>query len=182
MTAQRLALAFLMVGAAACVPRVALDNSRCPCPTGFTCCTATNRCVQSGVTFCEGGGAGGAAGGPGGTGGGNDGTGGGMGGAAGGGDVDAGMDAPPVVVSPFVSVGIGAAHACAVRQDGTIKCVGSNDKGQATPPPGTFYIKSSPGADHTCGQKQDLTDNTKDRAWVCWGDNTYGQATVPTVP
>jgi hypothetical protein len=84
-------------------------------------------------------------------------------------------------VSQIVSVGIGAAHACVVRANGTIECRGNNDKGQATPPPGLYYQVVA-GALHTCAQVEDLTDRTKDKSWVCWGDNTYGQATAPPGP
>lgn len=97
-------------------------------------------------------------------------------------DAGTGADAETrVVVSPVVSVAIGAAHACAVRRDGTITCVGSNDKGQATPPPGLFYQVVA-GEAHTCGQRMVLEDRTQDMTLVCWGDNTYGQLAAPPGP
>jgi hypothetical protein len=73
--------------------------------------------------------------------------------------------------------------------------MGSNDKGQATPPPGKFQAIVT-GAAHNCAQLQqpevtavdgglDGGDGgsggaTGNPPWVCWGDNTYGQATLPS--
>ncbi|HSZ82795.1 MAG TPA: RCC1 domain-containing protein [Polyangia bacterium] len=82
------------------------------------------------------------------------------------------------VVSPITAVGIGAAHACFVRANGTIECRGANDRGQATPPRGTF-LNVVAGAYHTCAQP--LVDNAPE-PWVCWGDDSFGQTDAPAVP
>ncbi len=163
MTLARLASTILVLSAAACVSRAPISQSPCPCPEGmgYVCCVG--RCVPPTDTTC--------------------GSSSGMSGAAGTETHDAGGTAgnPAVgadarqVISRVVSVGIGAAHACIVRQDGSIECRGNNDKGQATPPAGTF-LQVVAGAEHTCAQVQVLADRTKNGAWVCWGDNTYGQA------
>jgi Regulator of chromosome condensation (RCC1) repeat len=179
MTLTTLASTVLVLSAVACVARAPISQSPCPCPQGmgYICCD--NRCVLPSDPTCGStAGMSGAAGldshdtaGAGGS------STGGTGGAAGLSSVDAGgtpVDAGQVV-SRVVSVGIGAAHACIVRANGTIECRGSNDKGQATPPAGSF-LQVVAGAEHTCAQVQDLADRTKNGAWVCWGDNTYGQA------
>ncbi len=82
------------------------------------------------------------------------------------------------VASPITAVGIGAAHACFVRANGTIECRGANDRGQATPPRGTF-LNVVAGAYHTCAQP--LIDNAP-QPWVCWGDDTFGQTDAPPIP
>jgi hypothetical protein len=87
------------------------------------------------------------------------------------------MRAPPVL-SRIAGIAIGHAHACAVRQDMTVTCIGDNSKGQATPPSGQFYGVVA-GGDVTCGSKVDKSDITKNGLSVCWGDNTYGQASPP---
>jgi len=172
MTPTRFASTFLVLSAAACVSPAPISQSPCPCPHGYVCCAGTGRCVLPTDPTC-----GSTAGMSGGAGSGSHDTAGAggnssvdAGGAAGAAPVDAGQ-----VVSPVVSVAIGAAHACIVRANGTIECRGSNDKGQSTPPAGTF-LQVVAGAEHTCAQVQDLADRTKNGVWVCWGDNTYGQA------
>jgi Regulator of chromosome condensation (RCC1) repeat len=185
MTLTRLASTIFVLSAAACVSPAPISQSPCPCPEamGYICCE--NRCVLPADPICGStagmSGAGGTMTQDAGSAAGNPPVG--TGGAAGTEVHDAGGTAggPPVgadagqVVSPVVSVGIGAAHACIVRANGSIECRGSNDKGQATPPAGTF-LQVVAGAEHTCGQVQNLADRTKNGAWVCWGDNTYGQA------
>jgi hypothetical protein len=167
---------FSSLFAAACVSRAPIANAPCPCPAGsaYVCCNGL--CTLPTADTCPGSPSTGAAGNP------LPPTTGLAGnppmpttGAAGNG--------PPagVVTNPFVSVGIGAAHACAVRQDGSIKCEGANDKGQSTPPPNSYYQVVA-GWYHTCGQIKDLADRHVDLSWVCWGDNTYGQTNVPPGP
>jgi alpha-tubulin suppressor-like RCC1 family protein len=84
-----------------------------------------------------------------------------------------------MVTSQIVSIGIGSAHACAVRADGSISCRGSNAQGQSTPPPGVLFSQVVAGGQHTCAQTVDHYDQAKDGVWICWGDNTFGQATAP---
>jgi hypothetical protein len=106
---------------------------------------------------------------------------GGSGGTGGQGPVaDGGTPDVQTVTSPFVSIGIGAGHACGVRADGTISCLGSNARGQASPPPG-LYSAVVAGAQHTCAAVVDHLDQTKDGLWVCWGDNSSSQLVAPPI-
>jgi alpha-tubulin suppressor-like RCC1 family protein len=77
---------------------------------------------------------------------------------------------------PFVHVGAGAQHTCAVRADGTVSCWGWNGQGQTNVPAGlTATVEVRGGLAHTCARK---TDNTL----TCWGYNGTGQVNVPSVP
>ena len=88
-----------------------------------------------------------------------------------------------VSIDNVISVSLGNYHTCAIKNDNTLWCWGSNDYGQLGD--GTQNDKYTPtqvntatgldtvssvslGAFHTCATK---TDNT---LW-CWGMNTYGQ-------
>jgi actin-like ATPase involved in cell morphogenesis len=71
---------------------------------------------------------------------------------------------------------------------GPITCWGSNDHGQATPPQLDSFIRFSAlgvGGGHGCalrpGSVDPGSDERGDRAGTltCWGNNEYGQATVP---
>ena len=70
-----------------------------------------------------------------------------------------------------VQVSAGGGHTCAIKVDSTIVCWGSNDYGQATPPPGTFKAIDAGGL-HTCAIR---TDDTV----TCWGKNADGESTAP---
>jgi len=86
----------------------------------------------------------------------------------------------------FVTTGF--AHACALLNDGTLKCWGNNLEGQlgqglfpyleATKPisvPGLTNVESvAAGASHTCALLQDGSVQ-------CWGNNTSGQLGNPNV-
>jgi len=61
----------------------------------------------------------------------------------------------------FVSIAIGAIHACALTVAGGIVCTGANGDGQASPPPMKFSVVSA-GAYHTCG----IADSQDAH---CWG-------------
>jgi len=89
--------------------------------------------------------------------------------------------------SSFVSISVGYNHVCGIRTDGRIVCWGANHHGQSYPPDGTFvdagvgygngestsaFASVSAGGWHTCGIRTDGTVN-------CWGDNSYGQTSVP---
>jgi alpha-tubulin suppressor-like RCC1 family protein len=79
-----------------------------------------------------------------------------------------------------ISLGLGAAHACAVLGDGSVHCWGSNDAGQLGD--GTLVDRYEPvfvlgvagarsvasGARHTCALLGDTTVR-------CWGANDQGQ-------
>lgn len=161
---------------AACVSKLPLDNSPCPCPTaGFVCCdngaaahcvhslggeTADQTCSRSNVDA------------------------GGMGGhvdAGGtGGDEPVNGDALMIgtAIRPVQGISIGRAHACVSYGEYRVASMGDNSKGQAAPPPG-FLSGLTAGDDFTCAAKRDAVDPAKDGLVVCWGDNTYGQATPP---
>jgi hypothetical protein len=158
---NRLTVALVWLGLVGCSSQVPLDKSRCPCPTslGYVCCGSgsTAMCVRpSAGENCDTGLI-----------------------------TDSGIDASdagpkdaPPGLSPIQGIAIGHAHACAVRQDMTISCMGDNSKGQSTPPPGQFYGVVA-GGDVTCGSKIDKSDFSKNGMSACWGDNTYGQASPP---
>jgi len=74
-------------------------------------------------------------------------------------------------------LGVGAAddyNTCGVRSNGTLSCWGFNRDGHATPPAGTFMLRSvEAGHHHGCGVESDGT-------LTCWGDNSVGQAAPPS--
>jgi len=84
----------------------------------------------------------------------------------------------------FVQVSSGGYHTCAVVECtpppggvcliGNGLCWGNDDEGQAGPQPGVVFDHISAGRYHTCG----LTTNNQA---VCWGSDTYGQSTVPSL-
>src|SRR5688572_7054663 len=79
----------------------------------------------------------------------------------------------------------GHTHACALIDDGTVRCWGANDDGRlgdgtkdrrATPGPGLVgvadVVQLATGTDHSCA----VTENGS--VW-CWGSNDHGQLGVP---
>jgi hypothetical protein len=158
------------LGLTACVSKLTLDGSPCPCPVaGFVCCSsgAGQRCVRSlvgetGDQTCSR----------------SNLDAGGMGDSGAGGAGPPAPDAMPIGLQQIQSIAIGRAHACASYGEFQIACMGDNSKGQATPPPG-LYAGITAGDDFTCASKRDTVDPSKDGLVVCWGDNTYGQATPP---
>lgn len=83
--------------------------------------------------------------------------------------IGAAFDAGVTATWPQVSVG--SDHSCALAASGELTCWGSNEYGQAAPPPGT-YTQLSAGYLHTCAVRSDGTI-------ACWGLNGQGQATPP---
>jgi len=74
-------------------------------------------------------------------------------------------------------VALGAAHGCALFDDGSARCWGDRRRGQtgggglsnaSAPPWGTSFLLLSFGEQHACAVRRDGT------AW-CWGANDYGQ-------
>ena len=62
----------------------------------------------------------------------------------------------------FVSVAAGLWHACGLRSNGTVVCLGDNEHGQSDAPAGEFTAIAA-GHYHTCGIRVDAT-------LVCWGE------------
>lgn len=74
----------------------------------------------------------------------------------------------------FTAISVGLAHACALREDGTPVCWGSDETGQSTPPPGISLTAISNGLTHVCGLDGE-------GVVVCWGSDEHGQASPPEV-
>eukprot|EP01065_Artemidia_motanka_P029560 TRINITY_DN35654_c0_g1_i1.p1 TRINITY_DN35654_c0_g1~~TRINITY_DN35654_c0_g1_i1.p1 ORF type:complete len:386 (+),score=122.01 TRINITY_DN35654_c0_g1_i1:108-1160(+) len=74
-----------------------------------------------------------------------------------------------------VSAALGHEHAVYLYDDGSVLCTGSNDKGQASPPPlRSKAVAVSAGDAHSLAL---LCDGSV----VAWGDNENRQATVPSL-
>ena len=67
---------------------------------------------------------------------------------------------------PFSKVAVGLYHACALRQDGQIRCWGEDGRQQASPPAGSYRAISA-GDFHTCAL--DAEGNV-----ACWGSSSFG--------
>jgi hypothetical protein len=74
--------------------------------------------------------------------------------------------------SDFVAVSAGDDHDCALRQSGEVVCWGLGSFGQTTVPPGR-YAAVAANYQHTCAVRAD------DDRFVCWGDDSNGQASPP---
>ena len=68
-------------------------------------------------------------------------------------------------------MGTGSFHTCALREDSSAICWGSNEYKQATPPGGPFASING-GTVHTCGLRPNGSP-------VCWGNAAAGQASPP---
>ena len=66
-------------------------------------------------------------------------------------------------------VSLGSLHGCAIRNNGTLACWGTNNRGQASPPLGSFLAVSTGEATHNCAIKEDGT-------MACWGNNAHGRS------
>ena len=90
----------------------------------------------------------------------------------------------PPPAGNFTAVSVGVVHACAIREDRTIECWGSNrsrdrwsgewgteEDGLIDAPAGNF-IAVSVGQNHACAISED-------RTIACWGNNERGQSTPP---
>ena len=78
----------------------------------------------------------------------------------------------PPAGEKFVSIGVGGAHTCGLREDGTAVCWGSNRHGQSSPPGSEQFVSIDVGYSHTCGLRGDGTV-------VCWGADWNGLLSVP---
>ncbi|RHY53683.1 hypothetical protein DYB38_000931 [Aphanomyces astaci] len=70
----------------------------------------------------------------------------------------------------FVSCGY--QFCCAIRVNDVVDCWGSDEFGEASPPPNMPVLQLAAGWGHTCAV-------TKSWALRCWGDNSLGQASPP---
>ena len=76
---------------------------------------------------------------------------------------------PPQTASP-AKVAAGANHACAIDDNGVIKCKGKDDAGQVSRRPrGQGFVAVSVGARHSCA----IDGNS---GVHCWGANEHGQS------
>ncbi len=71
-------------------------------------------------------------------------------------------DQTPPLGQKLKAISVGWSHACALQEDGTPVCWGSNQDGKASPPPGEKFTAISSGAGHTCALRIDGTA-------TCWG-------------
>ena len=74
--------------------------------------------------------------------------------------------------APFVQVGTGENHVCAVRSDGSAQCWGDNDDGQLDLPSGVKFRQIASGRRFSCGI-------TTEETLACWGRNSQQQADPP---
>ena len=71
-----------------------------------------------------------------------------------------------ITPGPFTQLATGIEHICALREDGSAFCQGSNDRFQATPPP-TKFAQIAAGWRHSCGI-------TRASLIECWGSGRPG--------
>ena len=72
-----------------------------------------------------------------------------------------------ITPGPFISLGIGLQHACAIRTDGSIFCEDAHYSRRSLPP-STKFAQIAGGWYHTCG----ITESSGDLE--CWGSNVPG--------
>jgi alpha-tubulin suppressor-like RCC1 family protein len=116
-------------------------------------------------------------------------------GMAGDGDTDASMDAgdPNCTVNHCATqLALGLEHACALSNDGTVRCWGLNSAGQVGVGPGgmtdsgAFDTRNTPTLVQNLGMAKQITAGyyhtcallMDDTVW-CWGDNSKGQLGAP---
>ena len=71
-----------------------------------------------------------------------------------------------ITPGPFISLGVGVRHVCAIRTDGSVFCEGTHHSRRSQPPP-TKFVQISGGWNHACGLTQ-----TSDIE--CWGSGVSG--------
>ncbi|CAJ1425113.1 unnamed protein product, partial [Effrenium voratum] len=74
----------------------------------------------------------------------------------------------------FAQVACGAAHSCALSQDGEVHCWGSDEHERSSGAPVGRFVAISASGGHSCALKADGTG-------ACWGFNEYNQTDVPDV-
>jgi alpha-tubulin suppressor-like RCC1 family protein len=70
----------------------------------------------------------------------------------------------------WIDVTCGGGHACALAEDGTVKCWGKASDGQTEPPADTKFKAISAGDTHTCGLVAEFD------TIACWGSNDLGES------
>ena len=81
-------------------------------------------------------------------------------------------DQTPPANQRFKAISVGWTHSCALQEDGTPVCWGSNQYGKASPPPGEKFTAISSGTGHTCAIRLDGTT-------LCWGHGENQKTAVP---
>ena len=81
-------------------------------------------------------------------------------------------DQTPPAGQKFKTISVGWTHTCALHEDGTPICWGSNQHGKASPPPGEKFTAISSGTSHTCAFRSDGTA-------LCWGHGGDQKTAVP---
>ena len=71
-----------------------------------------------------------------------------------------------ITPGPFIRLGVGERHICALREDGSAHCQGNNNSYQASPPP-TKFTQIAAGKNHSCGI-------TRASLIECWGSGRAG--------
>ena len=71
-----------------------------------------------------------------------------------------------ITSGPFISLGLGSHHVCAIRADGSVFCEGTHHS-QRSQPPSTKFVQISGGRNHACG----LTETSDIE---CWGSGVAG--------
>ena len=83
-------------------------------------------------------------------------------------------DLAPPDEQTFLTIAPGRHHSCALRDDNTVSCWGSNSNGESTPPTGAAFTDITTSNGYACG----LDTNGLIQ---CWGDDNHGPFMLPTI-